>query len=239
MLELLSAIGSILLVDIVLSGDNALVIGATAAGLPQQQRRLAILAGGGSAVILRILFAFLASFLLLLPWLQGIGGLALLFIAIRLLLERQRKHKATPNQQEHAAETPLSSAASRHGLLSALLMILVADVTMSLDNVLAVGALAHGNLLALALGILLSVVLLLIGSLLVAELIKWLPWLLDIAALVLAWTGAGMILHDQRLGDTLNDYTWTAIAVPALFLGVVLLADGLFWLRSLRMARLS
>ena len=175
MLELLSAIGSILLVDIVLSGDNALVIGRTRRRFTTATAPARNPCRGRIAVILRILFAFLASFLLLLPWLQGIGGLALLFIAIRLLLERQRKHKATPNQQEHAAETPLSSAASRHGLLSALLMILVADVTMSLDNVLAVGALAHGNLLALALGILLSVVLLLIGSLLVAELIGWAP----------------------------------------------------------------
>lgn len=238
-MELFSAIGSILLVDIVLSGDNALVIGAAAASLPRGQRRIAILVGGGGAVVLRIVFALLASFLLLLPWLQAIGGLALLFIAIRMLLERQRKQDAAHNQQAHATEAASSLAASRRGLISALLTILVADVTMSLDNVLAVGALAHGNFLALALGILLSVVLLLIGSALVAELIKWLPWLLDIAALVLAWTGADMILHDQRLGDTLNDYAWTAIAVPALFLTLVLLADGLFWLHGRKVAHLS
>ncbi len=75
MIELLSAIAAILLVDLVLSGDNALVIGAAAAGLPRRQRWIAIFFGGAGAAVLRIVFAFIASFLLVLPWLQAIGGL--------------------------------------------------------------------------------------------------------------------------------------------------------------------
>jgi YjbE family integral membrane protein len=224
MLELLSAIAGIVLVDIALSGDNALVIGAAAAKLPRRQRWSTIFLGGAGAIVLRIVFAAIASFLLRLPWLQAFGGMILLIIAIRLLIDR--------NQQ---AEAPENSRVASQGFFSALLTILVADVTMSLDNVLAVGALAHGNLLTLSLGLLLSIVILLVGSALVAELMKWLPWLLDVAALVLAWTGADMILHDLRLGDFLDNYAWTAIAVPAISVGIVLAADLLLRLRERRM----
>src|SRR6266849_3319204 len=110
---------------------------------------------------------------------------------------------------------------------------------MSLDNVLAVGALSHGNLLALSIGILVSIAILLVGSALVAELINCLPWLLDVAALVLAWTGANMMLYDLRLGDILDNYAWTAIAVPAGSLGVVVVADVLLRLRAPTLIRLS
>src|SRR5690349_2972373 len=195
MIEVLSAIAGIMLVDLVLSGDNALVIGAAAAGLQRRQRWIAILCGGTGAVILRVAFAFLATILLQLPWLQALGGVVLLFIAIRLLAGRHQQQSPDANEQDrsHASATKESIQSASRGLLSALLTILVADVTMSLDNVLAVGALAHGNLLVLSIGILLSIVILLIGSALIAELMKWLPWLLDAAALVLAWTGANMI----------------------------------------------
>jgi YjbE family integral membrane protein len=228
MLELLSAVGGILLADIVLSGDNALVIGAAAANLPHRQRQTAILLGGASAAILRIAFAFIASFLLQLPWLQAVGGVVLLIIAIRLLATRT--HNQAEPREKQGIQEPMQL--SSQALLSALLTILVADVTMSLDNVLAVGALSHGNFLVLSIGILLSIILLLLGSSLIATLMKWLPWLLDLAAFVLAWTGADMLLNDLRLGDILNNYAWTAIAVPAISLGIVLIADLFLRLRN-------
>lgn len=234
MLELLSAVGGILLADIVLSGDNALVIGAAASGLPQQQRRLAILLGGGGAVVLRIVFAFIASFLLSLPWLQAIGGLILLVIAIRLLADRQHTQQS---EGQHTHEQ--SKQEGKQSFLPAMLTILVADVTMSLDNVLAVGALAHGNLIALSIGILLSIVLLLVGSSLIATLMHRLPWLLDLAALVLGWTAADMILNDLRLADILDSYPWTDIAIPAVSLGIVVIADIFLRMRDQRRTRLS
>jgi len=135
--------------------------------------------------------------------------------------------------------TPDATPSTSRSFLPALLTILVADVTMSLDNVLAVGALSHGNLLALSIGILVSIIILLVGSALVAELMKWLPWLLDVAALVLAWTGANMMLYDFRLGDILDNYAWTAIAVPTVSLGIVLVADVLLRLRTQKLTRLS
>lgn len=241
MVELLSAIAGILLVDLVLSGDNALVIGAAAAGLPRRQRWAAIFFGGAGAVVLRIAFAFIASFLLVLPWLQAIGGLVLLIIAIRLLADREPKGPASSEEQDttRVSEKHDATSSITRSFLPALLTILVADVTMSLDNVLAVGALSHGNLLVLSIGILLSIIILLLGSALVAELMKWLPWLLDVAALVLAWTGANMMLHDLRLGDILDNYAWTAIAIPAISLGIVLVADVLLRLRDRKRVRLS
>jgi YjbE family integral membrane protein len=239
MIALLGAVGSILLVDLVLSGDNALVIGAAAARLPRRQRWIALFFGGAGAIVLRITFAFIASFLLLLPWLQAIGGLILLIIAIRLLLDRHPNPPALSEEQNPPgpSETAPPTRRTSRSFLPALLTILVADVTMSVDNVLAVGALSHGDLLVLSIGLLVSIAILLVGSALVAELMKWLPWLLDVAALVLGWTGANMMLNDLRLGALLDNYAWTAIAVPAVFLGIVLVADVLLRLRTQKLAR--
>jgi len=237
MLEVLGIIGGIVLVDLVLSGDNALVIGAAAASLPRQQRYAAILAGGIGAIVLRILFTLAAALLLQLPLLQAIGGALLIAIAIKLLLDRKHdreKHaaasEATSDVASVSAESGVKQGVQR-GFLSALLTIVVADVTMSLDNVLAVAALASEHIPLLIGGLLLSILILLVGSALVAELINRLPWLLDVAALVLGWTAASMILHDQRLGPILEQHAWTAVVIPGVVLGVILAADVFFRLR--------
>lgn len=224
MLEWIGAIGGILLVDLALSGDNALVIGAAAAALPRSQRRLAIVLGGGGAIVLRIVLAAAATLLLELPLLQAIGGGVLLIIAARLLLGRDK---------EHAGDAGKASGS----LTAALLTILVADVTMSLDNILAIGALAHGNLPLLAVGLLLSMAFLLVGSTLVAALIGRLPWLLDLAALVLGWTAGNMITHDQRLQPLLAGAPWLSVAIQAAAIGIVLAVDVWLRWRAARRAR--
>ena len=237
MLEVLGIIGGIVLVDLVLSGDNALVIGAAAANLPRQQRYAAILAGGIGAIVLRILFTLAAALLLQLPLLQAIGGALLIAIAIKLLLDREHDREKHAAASEATSEAESASAGSgvkqgvQRGFLSALLTIIVADVTMSLDNVLAVAALASEHIPLLIGGLLLSILILLIGSALVAELINRLPWLLDVAALVLGWTASNMILHDQRLGPILDQHSWTAFVIPGVILGVILAADIFFRLR--------
>lgn len=236
-MELLAAIGSIILVDLALSGDNALVIGAAASGLPRRQRWYAIVFGGGGAIVLRIIFAVIATLLLRLPLLQAIGGLLLLVIAVRLLMDRGKMHSKETAASKEGTNKKLSSPAqtlARQGFWAALLTILVADVTMSLDNVLAVGALAAGNLLLLAAGLLLSMLILLLGSALVAELIGRLPWLLDVAALVLGWTAANMILDDIRLGPVLEHLPWTQIAIPIATIAIVVVADILLRLYESR-----
>lgn len=232
MFEVLGIIGGIVLVDLVLSGDNALVIGAAAASLPRRQRYTAIITGGVGAIILRILFTLVAALLLQLPLLQAIGGLLLIGIAIKLLLDREhdlKKSKASGESDAEAHATEKTGAP--RGLWSALLTIIVADVTMSLDNVLAVAALASEHIPLLIGGLLLSILLLLVGSALVAELINRLPWLLDFAALVLGWTASNMLLHDQRLGPILEHQSWTAIVIPVVILGIIIAADIIFRMR--------
>ena len=224
MVEWLSALGGIILVDLVLSGDNALIVGAMAAGLPRKQRLMAILAGGVGAIILRIGFALLATLLLQIPFAQAIGGAILLCIAIRLLLSR--------NEQQFSSTYEKKAEQVKKGFLMALVTILVADATMSLDNVLAVGALAHGNISVLVIGLLLSVTLLLISSALIAELINRLPWLLEIASLVLAWTAATLILSDMSFGPVLDHLPWSDFVVPALTIASVLIVGVLLRLRE-------
>jgi len=225
MLNELAALGGIILVDLALSGDNALIIGAAAAELPGRQRRVAIVLGGAAAIVLRVLVAAAATLLLTLPLLQAIGGLLLLAIAIRLLMARE----------ESAVGKPKDAAAT---LLAAMITITVADFTMSLDNVLAIGGLAHGNIPLLAIGLLVSMAILLAGSALIATLINKISWLLDVAALVLGWTAGNMIVHDQRLAPLIGDNTWIVIVIHALAIGVVLAVDIFIRLRA-RMKRLE
>jgi YjbE family integral membrane protein len=232
MLEVLGIIGGIVLVDLVLSGDNALVIGAAAASLPRQQRWTAILTGGIGAIVLRIAFTLIAAALLQLPLLQAIGGILLIVIAIKLLHDREhdlRKRQGSAESDPEALAT--DNQGSQRGFMSALLTIIVADVTMSLDNVLAVAALASEHIPLLIGGLLLSILILLVGSALVAELINRLPWLLDVAALVLGWTASNMLLHDRRLGPILEQQPWTAVLVPVVLLGIIVAADVIFRLR--------
>jgi len=235
-IQLLGAVGSIILIDLVLSGDNALVIGAAAARLPRRQRWYAIVLGGSGAIVLRIVLAIIATLLLQLPLLQAIGGFLLLVIAVRLLMDRSEMKREKP---AGGAETPperesaqTKDASVQRGFWSALLTILIADVTMSLDNVLAIGALAAGNIPLLAGGLLLSMIILLLGSALVAQLIGRLPWLLDVAALMLAWTAANMILDDIRLGPVLEHLPWTQFILPAVAFAVVIAIDILLRLRD-------
>lgn len=240
MLDILRAIGGIVLVDLALSGDNALVIGAAAASLPRRQQRTAIIVGGAGAIVLRILLGAAVTILLVLPLLQAIGGLVLLVVAVRLLSGRDghvraSAEPATAPPESTASATPQSPRASHaRGFGAALATILVADVTMSLDNVLAVGALASGNLPILAGGLLLSMMLLLAGSAIVARLIDRLPWLLDLAALVLGWTTAHMILSDQRLGPVIARVPLAEWWLPAVCIGFVLVADGFLRWRAAR-----
>ncbi|HLY31355.1 MAG TPA: TerC family protein [Ktedonobacterales bacterium] len=202
--------GGIVLIDIVLSGDNALVIGAAASRLPRGQRTLAIVWGGIAAIVFRIALTIGATEVLQIPLLQSVGALALLFIACRMLIP------------ENEASGIARRASDR--ILPAIITILVADATMSIDNILAIGALAHGNIWLVTIGLLVSMTLLFVASALIARLIERLPILLDLAALVIAYTAANLILDDRlvnaRIG--LNRY---ALAVQIACVALVLAFD--------------
>ena len=231
MLQFLGSLGAIILVDLALSGDNALVIGAAASGLSRRRRLLAILTGGGSAIVLRILFAAAATLLLTIALIEAIGGVILLIIAARLLMGRNTEEA---KREEAAAE---GVAAKEPSFVQALLTILVADLTMSLDNILAVGGLAHGDITLLAVGLLISIALLMVGSAIVAELIGRLPLLLDLAALTLGWTGASMTLHDHIVGPYLQRVPQASYVVPAVGVVIVLIVDLILRARAKRVRR--
>jgi YjbE family integral membrane protein len=188
--ESIQKIVSIIVLDLVLSGDNAVVIGMAARNLDHTNRRKAIVWGGVGAVGLRIFFTILAALLLDIPLLQAIGGVLLIFIAIRLI---------SPGSE--AGDSEVSTARS---LGIAIRTIILADVVMSLDNILAVGGTAEGHLGLLLFGLALSIPLLLLGSSLVARLLHTMPWLLLLGVVILIHAAVKMFLHDEFVERVLH-----------------------------------
>jgi YjbE family integral membrane protein len=172
----------IIIIDLALSGDNAVVIGMAAHRLPAQQRRWAIIIGGSGAIVLRILLTVIAALLLRLSGLQLAGGLLLIWIAFKLLKE-----------EEESAEGVQSAGTLRKAIMT----ILVADLVMSTDNVLAVAGASAGNTTLLMFGLILSMIILMWMGTLVANLINRFGWLSYVGAAVIAWTGALMIFEDH------------------------------------------
>jgi YjbE family integral membrane protein len=204
------AAGGIALINIVLSGDNALVIGAAASHLPRSQRLFAIIWGGAAALVLRLILSIVATELFQIPLLQLIGGVIIFALAVRLLLP----------------EGDGSTARQAHDrLLPAILTILVADVTMSLDNVLAIGALAGGNIPLLVIGLVSSMLLLFAASAFIARLMERFTWLIDLASIVLAWTAANLILEDPKTLQTIHLSTNQQLAVHLGFVALIVLID--------------
>ncbi|HET9111680.1 MAG TPA: YjbE family putative metal transport protein [Ktedonobacterales bacterium] len=205
-LRWLLSLGAIILIDIALSGDNALVIGAAASRLPHRQRAVALFWGGLGAAVLRIALTSVATRLLLIPLLQTVGAVVILIIAMRML---------APETDDEAAARRASDR-----LLPAILSILAADVTMSVDNVLAIGALARGDVPLLIVGLLISVALLLVASALVAQIISRFTWLMDLTALILGYLAAQLILQDPIVSHFAD---LAGVRATALTLGVVTL----------------
>lgn len=211
MVDLLSAIVSIIIIDLVLSGDNAVVIGMAARRLSPENRRRAIIFGGAGAVGLRILFTAMASILLTVPYLQAAGGLLLLYIAFKLL-----------KPQDHGAGVQEAGS-----LREAIQTIVLADVVMSLDNILAVGGAAHGNLWLLLFGLALSIPILLFGSELVARVLGRLPILVYVGAIVLIMTAVGMLLEDEIIHNFYAPSTVEMALLTAVVAALIIIAS--FW----------
>ncbi len=172
----LSALASVVIIDLVLAGDNAIVVGLAAAGLPPVQRRRVIVWGIGAATVLRIAFAALAVELLAIIGLTLAGGILLLWVAWKLY----RELRSAPASPGHAGSAP-----PRKSFLQALLQIVLADASMSLDNVLAVAGTARDNFVVLVAGLLLSVALMGVASHFIARLLGRQPWI--------SWLGLGII----------------------------------------------
>src|SRR6266545_5027044 len=184
-LETLQAILAIVLIDLALSGDNALVIGMAARGLPKRQRRRAIIFGGLGAVVLRIAAASVVTLLLTIPYLQLIASVALLVIAYRLV---------RPSSAQHGPSVREATT-----LPEAITTILIADAAMSLENVLGVGAAAHGSISLLVFGLALSIPIVMFGSGIVVRLLDRFPQGIWLGAFALIWTAAEMVVEEPAL----------------------------------------
>ena len=202
----LSAVIAIVLIDLALSGDNALLIGMAARRLPDAQRRRAIVLGGGLAVVLRIAAAAVVTFLLAVPYLQLAGGIVLAVIAYRLV---------RPAAAAHASVRPAST------LREAVLTILAADAAMSVENVLGVGGAAHGDLPLLAFGLVVSIPIVLFGSGIIARVLDRAPRLIWLGALALVWTAGDMILGDPAIDPHVADHWAISAGVALAILGAV------------------
>jgi YjbE family integral membrane protein len=174
-------------VNIVLSGDNAVVIALAARSLPLAQRKQAILWGAGAAVILRILLTIFAVALLALPWLKIIGSLLLFWIGIKLLAGDD--DDADINASEH--------------LMTAIKTILIADLVMSLDNVIAVAAAAGGSMTLLILGLAISIPLVVFGATLLVNLMERYPVIITVGAGLIGWVAGEMLVTDPVLSGWL------------------------------------
>ena len=176
------ALFSIIVLDLVLAGDNAVVIAMASNRLPAHLRKRAIYVGTAGAIVIRLIMTFFAVQLLSVPYL--LGGLVLLPIAVKLL--------RPSHGEEHveAAET----------FVGAVKTIIIADAAMGIDNVIAIAGASHGDFLLVVLGLLISVPIVVGGSQLIGKLMEKYPVLVVLGAAILGWTGGTMIVHDRTVG---------------------------------------
>lgn len=215
--EFWSALAAIVVIDLVLAGDNAIVIALAARSLPKQHQRRAILWGTVGAVVVRASLTVGVLWLLRVPGLMLAGGLLLIWIAYRLLTGEDggREHDVAP-----AA-----------GFWAAMRTIVVADAVMGLDNVLAVAGAAHGSVLLVVLGLVISIPIVVWGSTLILHWLERYPGLLYVGGAVLAWTAVKMITDEPVLRESLAG---RALLINALYVVVIGGTLGLAWLRKRR-----
>ena len=190
----------IIWINIILSGDNAVVIALAARSLPPEQQKKAIFFGSAAAVVLRIILTVVAVKLLALPYLQLIGGLLLLYIGVQLLSE---------NDEEEGEHKEYGSMAA------AVRTILIADLVMSLDNVIAVAAAAKGSTTLLVIGLAISIPLVIFGSTLMIKLMSRFPIIVTLGAALIGWVGGETMASDVSLKDFVAANPWVHYAAAA------------------------
>lgn len=196
-------------VNIVLSGDNAVVIALAARSLPPKQQKQAVLWGSGAAVVMRIILTIVAVELLRLPYLKLVGAALLLWIGIQLLL---------PEGGEGEGKS-----ADNTGMIAAIRTILIADLVMSLDNVIAVAAAAKGDLTLLVVGLIISIPLVIFGSTLLMKVMERWPIIITIGGGLLGWVAGEMAITDPAVKDWVDSHAaWLHYAGPALGAALVI-----------------
>jgi YjbE family integral membrane protein len=210
-----AALGSIIWVNILLSGDNAVVIALAARALPPHQQKKAIFFGSAAAIVMRIVLTLIAVEMLKWPWLKVVGGLLLVYIGVSLLLEE------TDGEEE-------GGESANAGLLTAIRTILVADLVMSLDNVLAVAAAAKGNTVLLVLGLGISIPLIIFGSTLLLKVMERFPIIITAGAGLLGWLAGEMILTDPAVVTRFGELPHSTVYIGAGLGAAIVVAVGLF-----------
>ena len=188
-LDALSALVQVLLIDIVLAGDNAVAVALAAAGLPAHQRRKVIVSGIALAAVLRVLFALVTVQLLKLPGLLLVGGLLLLWIAWKLAVELRKTAPGDAGREEAGEPARPPGKTVRQ----AMVQILVADFSMSLDNVLGVAAVAREHPVVLVIGLALSVAFMGFAASLIARLLERHRWIAWAGVVIIFWVGVVMV----------------------------------------------
>ena len=199
-----SALAAIIVIDLVLAGDNAIVIALAARTLPKDLQRPAIVWGTVGAILVRVLMTLVVVWLLTLPGLRLVGGLLLVWIAWRLL--------AADNDHDASSEASIAAAAWVT-FSSAIRTIVIADAVMGLDNVLGVAGAAKGSFVLVVLGLAISIPIMIWGSTMILKLVDRFPAIVYLGAGVLAWTAAVMIVHEPRLEPWLAAQPWLRIVI--------------------------
>jgi YjbE family integral membrane protein len=215
--QFFSALLAIIIIDLVLAGDNAIVIALAARKLPPQLQRKAVVWGTAGAVAVRVAMTLIVVALLKVPGLMLAGGLLLVWIAYKLLAEDD-------DGSADGAEVEKVT-----GFWSAIRTIVIADAVMGLDNVLGVAGAAGGSFLLVVVGLLISIPIMVWGSTLILRIVDRYPAIIYIGAAVLAWTAAKMLLHEPLVTARIKDLPWVPWVVDAVIIGGVLLAG---WLRN-------
>jgi YjbE family integral membrane protein len=178
------ALLKIIWVNILLSGDNAVVIALAARALPENQQKKAIVIGSGAAILMRIVLTLVASELLQLPWLKVIGAILLIYIGVSLVM---------PEGDEDDGKQAHST------LMAAIRTILIADLVMSIDNVVGVAAAASGNTVLLVLGLVISIPMVIFGSTVLLKVIERFPVIVWLGAALLGWIAGDLFINDSAL----------------------------------------
>ena len=206
-LQFLSALAAIIVIDLVLAGDNAIVIGLAARSLPPDLQRRAVLWGSIGAVVVRALMTLIVVWLLKIPGLMLVGGIALLWIAYQLM-----KEDSGVGHESVAGATTFRQA---------LQTIVIADAVMGVDNVLAVAGAAHGSFLLVVLGLLISVPIVMLGSTLILKWVERFPIIIVGGAAALGWTAAKMISSEAMLGTFFAEHHGWKLALYGFCIGII------------------
>jgi YjbE family integral membrane protein len=210
----LSALLAIILIDLALAGDNAIVIALAARQVPLHMQRKVLIWGSIAAVVVRAIASLFVVWLLKIPGFLLAGGAILLYIAYKLV---------QPQDEKSDSITVSADATLRQAVTT----IVVADMAMGIENVLAIGGAAHGNVLLVVIGLLISVPIIMFGSQLVLKMVERFPHIITAGGAILAWTAIKMMLGEPFVKSWVADHAW--VKLPAYVLAIALVVVPVLW----------